>query len=52
MRGELLEAKRVYAIVGAFYTVYNYYGYGLSESVYVGALDPTFWPQAKILSLY
>ncbi len=38
MRGELLEAQRVYAIVGAFYAVYNYYGYGLSESVYAGAL--------------
>ena len=39
MRGELLEAHRVYSIVGAFYTVYNYYGYGLSESVYAGALE-------------
>jgi GxxExxY protein len=39
MRGELLEAQRVHSIVGAFYTVYNYYGYGLSESVYAGALE-------------
>ena len=39
MQGELLEAHRVYSIVGAFYTVYNYYGYGLSESVYAGALE-------------
>jgi hypothetical protein len=37
MRGELLEAERVQSIVGAFFTVYNYYGYGLSESVYAGA---------------
>jgi GxxExxY protein len=39
MRGELLEAQRVHSIVGAFYAVYNYYGYGLSESVYAGALE-------------
>ena len=39
MRGELLEAERVHSIVGAFYGVYNYYGYGLSESVYAGALE-------------
>ena len=31
MKGELLEAERVHSIVGGFYTVYNYYGYGLSE---------------------
>jgi hypothetical protein len=29
MVGELLEAERVHSIVGAFFTVYNYYGYGL-----------------------
>ncbi len=39
MRGELLERDRVHSIVGAFYDVYNYYGYGLSESVYAGALE-------------
>jgi GxxExxY protein len=39
MVGELLEAERVHSIVGAFFTVYNYYGYGLSESVYAGALE-------------
>ena len=39
MRGELLEAECVQSIVGAFYAVYNYYGYGLSEAVYAGALE-------------
>jgi GxxExxY protein len=29
----------VHAIVGAFYAVYNYYGFGLLESVYCGALE-------------
>ena len=39
MRGELLEAERVHSIVGAFFTVYNYYGYGLGEATYAGALE-------------
>jgi GxxExxY protein len=39
MRDELLEAKRVHAIVGAFYDVYNYFGYGLSEAVCAGGLE-------------
>ena len=39
MRGELLEAERVHSIVGGFFPVYNYYGYGLSERVYSGALE-------------
>lgn len=39
MRGELLEAERVGSIVGAFYAVYNYYGYGFSETIYSGALE-------------
>lgn len=39
MRGELLEAERVQSILGAFFTVYNYYGYGLNEAVYAGALE-------------
>ena len=39
MRGELLEAERVHSIVGGFFAVYNYYGYGLSERVYAGALE-------------
>jgi GxxExxY protein len=39
MKGELLEAERVHSIVGAFYTVYNYYGHGLSEAIYAGALE-------------
>lgn len=28
----------MYSIVGAFFEVYNYYGYGLAESVYAGAM--------------
>ena len=39
MRGELLEGDRVYSIVAAFYAVYNYFGYGFSESTYAGALE-------------
>jgi GxxExxY protein len=39
MRGELLEAERVHSIVGGFFKVYNYYGYGLSEPIYAGALE-------------
>jgi GxxExxY protein len=39
MPDRLLEGKRVYSIVGGFYTVYNYYGYGFSEGVYAGALE-------------
>ena len=39
MRGELLEAERVHSIVGGFFAVYNYYGYGPSERVYAGALE-------------
>src|SRR5437868_14449074 len=39
MRCGLLEADRVHSIVGGFFDVYNYYGYGLSERVYAGALE-------------
>jgi GxxExxY protein len=39
MQHELLEAERVQSIVGGFYAVYNYYGFGFSESVYTGALE-------------
>jgi len=38
MRGELLEAEVVRSIVGSFFEVYNYFGYGLSERIYCGAL--------------
>lgn len=38
MQSELLEAERVHSIVGGFLAVYNYFGYGLSERVYGGAL--------------
>ena len=39
MQNELLERERVQSIIGAFYEVYNYYGFGLAESVYAGALE-------------
>ncbi len=39
MKGELLEAKLVHSIVGAFFDVYNYFGYGFGERVYAGALE-------------
>ena len=35
---ELIEAKLVHSIVGAFYQVDSYHGYGLSESAYAGSL--------------
>ena len=38
MSTKLLEGDRVHSIVGAFYATYNYFGYGLAESVYAGAL--------------
>lgn len=38
MTGRILEQERVGSIVGAFFHVYNHYGYGLSEAVYAGAL--------------
>lgn len=39
MREELVDAQRVRSIIGAFYTVYNYFGYGLAETVHAGALE-------------
>ena len=38
MNSELLEAALVRSIAGGFFDVYNYFGYGLSERVYSGAL--------------
>jgi|SRR6476620_8832334 len=38
MKSEVLEAELVSSIVGGFFAVYKYYGYGLSERVYAGAL--------------
>jgi GxxExxY protein len=38
MQHALLEAERVHSIVGSFFDVYNYYGYGLGERIYAGAL--------------
>jgi len=39
MQNDLIERDLVHSIVGGFFEVYNYYGYGLVESVYVGALE-------------
>ena len=39
MSGTLLEEDLCHSIIGAFYAVYNYYGYGLSEAVYSGAME-------------
>jgi GxxExxY protein len=36
---ELIEAELVYAIVGAFYDVYNFFGPGLPERIYSAALE-------------
>ena len=35
----LLHSDLSRSIISAFYTVYNYFGYGLAESVYSGALE-------------
>jgi GxxExxY protein len=39
MQSKLLDADRAHSIIGGFFDVYNYYGYGLAESVYAGALE-------------
>jgi GxxExxY protein len=39
MTSKLLEAERCYSIIGAFLQVFHYFGPGLSESVYAGALE-------------
>ena len=39
MDSELVERELCYSIVGAFFEVYNYFGCGLSESVYSGAME-------------
>ena len=38
MHTRLIEGERVHSIVGAFYTVYEYFSYGLNENVYSGSL--------------
>jgi GxxExxY protein len=38
MPSELIEGELVRSIVGAFFDVYNHFGYGLAEAVYSGAL--------------
>jgi len=35
----LIESELSRSIIAAFYTVYNYFGYGLAEVVYAGALE-------------
>jgi len=37
-RHELLEERLTRTIIGAFFEVYNYFGFGLFESLYVNAL--------------
>jgi GxxExxY protein len=39
MESKLLDADRAHSIIGGFYAVYNYFGYGLAESVYAGGLE-------------
>ena len=39
MTSNLLEAERCYSIIGAFLEVFHYFGPGLSESIYAGALE-------------
>jgi GxxExxY protein len=36
---DLIEGPRARSVIGGFYAVYNYYGFGLMESVYCGALE-------------
>jgi GxxExxY protein len=35
----LLESDLTRSIIATFYTVYNYFGYGLAEAVYAGAVE-------------
>ena len=35
----VFDERLVYAIIGAFFDVYNYFGYGLLEALYVAALE-------------
>ncbi len=39
MTSNLLEAERCYSIIGAFLEVFRYFGPGLSETIYAGALE-------------
>lgn len=39
MRPDLIEPDRVRSIVRGFFDVYDYYGFGLAESIYAGALE-------------
>lgn len=39
MRDELIERSLCGSIIACFFEVYNYYGFGLSESVYAKALE-------------
>ena len=35
----LIEGELTHSIVGSFFTVYNYFGFGLIEAAYCGALE-------------
>ena len=37
--GELLEERLTHSVIGAFYEVYNYLGYGFVEYLYLAALQ-------------
>lgn len=37
--GELIEDRRTYSVIGAFYEVYRQLGFGLLESLYAKALE-------------
>ena len=39
MNSNIIERDRVHSIVSAFYTVYNYYDFGLVEPIYAAALE-------------
>lgn len=39
MQTHLIERELVHSIVSAFHTVYNYYDFGLNETIYCGALE-------------
>ena len=39
MQTQIIERDRVHSIATAFHTVYNYYDFGLTESLYCGALE-------------
>ncbi len=38
-KNELLDERLTYSIIGAFYEVYNYLGFGFLENIYKNALE-------------